>query len=445
MFDLIVIGGGPGGYLAAERAGARKMKVLLIEKEELGGVCLNWGCIPTKTLLNAAKIYLHGIESEQFGVSFDNPRFDLEKAMKWKDKTVTTLVKGVAYQMKRHHVEVVKGKAVFTGPKTVEVNGTSYEGGNIIIATGSDSVMPPIPGAGSGKVVTSKEMLSLTQMPGRLAVIGGGVIGLEFASLFSCLGVEVRVIEMMPEILPFMDGEISKQMRREMKDRITFHLGCKVERIEGGKVIFSAEGKEESVDADLVLMAVGRRPVTNDMGFETIGLDVGPKGIKVDERMRTNLPGVYAVGDVTGESLLAHSAYRMGEVAVADIAGETGRMRYSAVPSVVYTLPEAAGVGLTGEAAEQEGRKVKTATLQMRANGRFLAEHGSANGLCKVVVDADTDVLVGVHLLGGVCSEIIWGAAAMIEAELRVQDMKEIIYPHPTVSEIVKDTLWELV
>ncbi|MFW5747933.1 MAG: dihydrolipoyl dehydrogenase family protein, partial [bacterium] len=279
---------------------------------------------------------------------------------------------------------------------------------------------------------------------GRFAVIGGGVIGMEFASFFSSFGVEVHVIEMLDEILPTMDGDLSKLMRREMKGAVEFHLGSKVVSIDGGKVTYETGGETESLEADIVLMSVGRRPNVKNNGFEKIGLDFTPKGVVVDEKMRTNLPGIYAVGDVNGKSLLAHSASRMGDVAAAVISGDDDRMRYHAIPWVVYTQPEAAGTGLTEAEAEAKGITVKSASLPLRANGRFLAENGNKSGICKVVTAADTGVLLGVHLLGGVSSEIIYGASAMIEAELRVKDIREVVFPHPTMAEIIKDTLWEL-
>jgi dihydrolipoamide dehydrogenase len=238
-----------------------------------------------------------------------------------------------------------------------------------------------------------------------------------------------------------MDKDLAKVMRREMK-AIDFHLGSKVEKIDGSKVHFSKNGKEQVVETDLILLAVGRRP--NIQGFADSGLDIERGRIKVDDRMRTNLPGVYAIGDVTGESLLAHSASRMGEIVVQQICGGEDHMRYNAIPWAVYTYPEAAGAGLTESEAAEKGLSVKTASMQMRGNGRFFAENGKAGGLCKVIVDAKTDVLLGVHLLGAQCSEMIAGASAMIEAELRVSEIKEIIYPHPSVSEIIKDTLWML-
>jgi dihydrolipoamide dehydrogenase len=442
MYDLIVVGAGPGGYIAAERAGAAGKSVVLIEKAQLGGVCTNEGCIPTKSLLNAAKQYVHGLEAGKFGVHFDNARFDLAEAMAWKKDVIDTLRKGIAYLMKKYKVEVINGEAQFLDRQTVNVNGQTYQGQNVIIATGSSAAIPPIPGVQSPHVVTNREILEITELPKTLIIIGGGYIGMEFACFFSKVGVKVDVIEMMPEIVPMMDADFAKLLRRELRD-ISYHLGAKVEAIDGKRVAFSTNGKPDALQADLILMSVGRRP--NVQGLEKLGLDIRPQGIQVNDQMQTNVPGVYAIGDVNGKSLLAHSASRMAEVAVNVLCGKNDRMRYQAIPWVVYTLPEVAGCGLTEQDAQKQGIAVKTATMQMRANGRFLAEYGKKeSGLCKVVVEAETNVLKGVHLLGAVCSEMIYGAAAMVEAELRVQDIKEIIFPHPTISEIIRDTVWEL-
>lgn len=442
MYDLIVVGAGPGGYIAAERAGARGKKVLLIEKSQLGGVCTNEGCIPTKSLLNAAKQYAHGLEAGKFGVHFGQARFELAEAMAWKQDAIETLRKGIAFLMKKNQVEVVTGEAEFLDRQTVRVNGQTYQGQNLIIATGSSAAVPRIPGVDSPHVVTNREILQIVELPKTLIIIGGGYIGMEFACFFSNVGVDVHVVEMMPEVVPMMDADYAKILRKSMPG-VKFHLGAKVEAIDGDRVTFSVKEKTETLQANLILMSVGRRP--NVQGLEKLGLDIRPQGIKVNAQMQTNLPGVYAVGDVNGQSLLAHSASRMAEVAVNTICGQPDQMRYQAIPWVVYTMPEVAGCGLTEQDAAKQGVRVKTATVQMRANGRFLAEYGvKAQGRCKVVVDAETNVLKGVHLLGAMCSEMIYGAAAMIEAELRVQDIRDIIFPHPTVSEVIRDAIWEL-
>lgn len=443
VYDLIVVGAGPGGYIAAERAGAMGKKVLLIEKADLGGVCTNWGCIPTKSLLNSAKHFAYAKESGKFGVHCSEVTFDLAEAMAWKQEVIETLRSGIQFLMKKNGVEIVRGVAEFTDRSHVTVDGTVYEGKNIIIATGSSPFVPPIPGAEKELVMTSRDILAVERVPEKLVVIGGGVIGMEFSSLFSTIGSEVTVIEMMPEILPMMDGEFAKLMRREMKG-VRFKTGCTVEEIlDDGVVYTNAKGKRETAAADAVLMSVGRRP--NTAGLERLGLAIDRSGVTVDETMRTNLPGVYAVGDVNGRSLLAHSASRMAEVAVANMFGSGSIMRYNAIPWAVYTLPEAAGCGLTEKDAAEKGIRVTCASAQMRSNGRFLSEHGKrAGGLCKVVADAETHVILGIHLLGAVSSEIIHSAAAIIESELRVQDVREIIFPHPSVSEIIRDVCFEL-
>ena len=443
-YEIIIIGAGPGGYLAAERAGAMGKKVLIIDKEKsLGGVCVNKGCIPTKTLLNSAKIYYKSQNSAMYGVFVSNAKYDFNKAMIWKDKVVDLMTRGVAYQMKRFNVDVLQGEAKFVDRSTISVNGKLYSADNIIIATGSSPIIPPIDGINEPNVITSDEVFKMTELPKDLVIIGGGVIGLEFASYFSMIGVNVTVLEMLPEVLPNVDSEIAKLLRNSLK-------GCHIltnvqaKKIEKDKVIYIQNGKEVAVKADLVLLATGRVPNVNNLGLDAINLDYSKKGIVINEKMQTNIPNVYAVGDVTGKSLLAHSAYRMGEVAVNTIAGKNDRMRYNAIPWAVYTNPELAGIGLTEEQAKNKGYNVKVSSMQLRANGRFYAEHGNEKGLCKIIVDADTDLLLGVFLLGGVSSEIIHGAAVMIESELRVKDIKEIIFPHPTVSEAIKDTLWEL-
>ena len=442
-FDLTILGGGPAGYLAAERAGARGKRVLLVEKEHLGGVCLNSGCIPTKTLLHSAKLFHGALHSEQFGVMMDKPRYDLGKAMAWKRKVIETLRRGIDYQMKRHKVTVLQGSGSIKDRNTLEVEGKRYRGSELFIATGSSPMRLPIPGGELSHVLTSKEILDISELPGSLVVIGGGIIGLEFASYFRLLGVPVTVIELLPEIVAVLDPDIGALLRKSMPD-VTFHLNSRVESIGEDSVTFLKAGKRESIKADMVLLSVGRKPNTEGLGLEEAGVAYDRTGVRVNERMQTNVPGVYAVGDVNGKSLLAHSAYRMAEVAVRTSAGEADRMRYNAVPWVVYSYPEAAGVGLSESGAREQGREIGVATLPLRVNGRFVAEHGNEPGFCKVIVDSGTRVLLGVQMVGASSSEIIYGAAAMIEAELRVQDIREIIFPHPTVSEVIRDTLWEM-
>jgi dihydrolipoamide dehydrogenase len=437
----------------------------LIEEQWLGGTCLNVGCIPTKTLLNSAKLYVHAGEAGKFGVRAENVSFDWAAIQRWKAEVVEKLRGGIASQMKRFGVDVAEGRgeilAAPSGGKTGRVRVTAHggaapaehEGAAILISTGSVPALPPIPGGRDNPlVVDSTGLLAVGSVPRRLAVIGGGVIGVEFAGLFSSLGTEVTVIEMMDEIVPFMDREQAPLLRRAMKD-VKFKLGCKVEKIEGAVVYYSKGGKQEQVEADLVLMAVGRRPVLNTWGAEAAGIDITARGVSVDDRMRTNIGGIWAAGDVTGRSLLAHSAYRMAEVAVADILARLGGategppnlMRYNAVPWAVYGLTEAAGVGLTEQEAEAKGIAVLKASLPMRVSGRFAAENTFAGqGAIKVIAGAKTRCILGIHAVGAYASEFIWGGVALIEQELRIEDVKQLIFPHPTVCELIRDAVWEL-
>lgn len=448
-YDVIVLGGGPGGYIAAERLGHAGKKVLLVEAEALGGTCLNVGCIPTKTLLNAAKTYIHAKEGANFGVVTNDISVDWDALQRWKQKVVDTLVGGVGQAEKKAGVKVVKGYGHFDGPGRVTVDGTTYTADHVILATGSVPVMPPIPGTeNNDHLVDSTGLLALEQLPKRLVVIGGGVIGIEFASLFSTLGSEVTVVEMLPEIVPNMDPELAPLLRKAMKD-VEFKLSCKVTKLDGGTVHFeTADGNAEQVEADVVLMAVGRRAALTGWGAEESGLAMTRAGITVDDRLRTNLPGVWAVGDVTGRSLLAHAAYRMGEVAVANILDpQTHRrgevMRWHTVPWAVYSIPEAAGIGLTQAAAEAAGREVVTATVPAYMSGRFVAEEGvQAPGAAKVVVDKHTKQVLGVHVVAPYASEMIWGASAILETELDLTDLRQLVIPHPTVSELIREAAW---
>jgi dihydrolipoamide dehydrogenase len=451
MYDLIILGAGPGGYVAAERAGAAGLKTLIVEKDNLGGVCLNRGCIPTKTLLSSAKIYAQALEAESVGVSTGGAVFHLDKAMAWKGKVIDTLQKGIAAMLKRGGVETVRGEGRLMHPDTVRVDGKDYSAKSLIIATGSSPLTPPIPGLLDGTdlrrkppgVMTSTELLSITEIPKQLVIVGGGIIGMEFASFFSLLGVSVTVVEMMDEIVPVLDREFAALLRKSLP-KVTFELGAKVEEISDAGVCFSRSGAKNTVPADTVLLSIGRRPNASGMGFEEAGLEITRGGIKTGETMKTNLPGVYAAGDVTGISLLAHSASRMGEIAVNNILGQKDRWRGNAVPWVVFSSPEVAGCGLTEAEAAAKGIEVVTAKVPMRLSGRYLAEHPKENGICKVVAEKKSGVILGVNMLGTGCSESIAGASVIIEAELRAKDVCQMMFPHPTVSEVMREALFAL-
>jgi dihydrolipoamide dehydrogenase len=448
-FDLAIIGGGPAGYVAAERAGAEGLSVIIFDERALGGVCLNEGCIPTKTLLYSAKTYRNALDATKYGVTCENVTFDFSKIMKRKNKVVKKLVAGVGIKMKIAKAEVVMERAVVKERRgeiiTIEAGEKSYDTNHLLLCTGSESMVPPIPGVDSDFVVTNREILQVNELPENLVVIGGGVIGTEFADFFATMGTKVTVIEMLPEILTGIDEEICKMLRTDFsKKGVDFHLNSKVTKIEGDKVFFEQAGEELSVTGDKILLSVGRKANVAGVGLENIGVEFSSKGVKIDEYCRTNVPNVFAAGDITGFSLLAHTASREGEVAVNNILGKKDRMRYNAIPGVVYCNPEIAGVGLTEAAAKEKGIAVRAETLPMAYAGRFIVENEGKSGICKVVVGEKYGEVLGVHMIGGACSEMIWGACALIESELRVKDVKEIVFPHPTVSEIIREVAFTL-
>ena len=450
MVNLAIIGGGPGGYVAAERAGAKGLNVVLFEKRDLGGVCLNEGCIPTKTLLYSAKIYENALHGDKYGITASEVTYDFGKIVARKNKIIRKLVAGVGAKMKAHNVQVIKGEANIKGRSgkgiEIESNGETFLAENLLICTGSEAFVPPIPGVQEAGdiILTNREILALKEQPKSLVIIGGGVIGMEFASFYNSLGTEVTVVEMLPEILGGLDSEISAMLLDiYAKKGIKFQLACKVTEIKGNEVIYlTPEGTTASANGDKILMSVGRRAVTSGFGLENLGVELDRGAIKVDEKMQTNIPNVYAAGDVTGFSMLAHTASREGEVVVNNLTGRPDRMRYNAIPGVVYTNPEVAGVGLTEEEAQKKGIAYRIAKLPMAYAGRFVAENEGGNGLCKVLVGAGHGEVLGVHMLGNPCSEMIYGACMAIEQEMTLKEMEEVVFPHPTVSEIFKETIF---
>lgn len=446
MYDLAIIGGGPAGYVAAEKAAVAGLNVVLFEKRELGGVCLNEGCIPTKTLLYSAKMYDHATGSKKYGITAGEVAFEYKKIADRKTKVVRKLVAGIKMKMEAANVAVVRGEAVIERGDATRVaitcDGQSYEAEKMLICTGSEAFVPPVPGVeGNGAVLTNREMLALNELPGSLVVIGGGVIGMEFASLCNSLGIPVTVIEMMPEILGGMDKEVSEMLRGIYAKRgVKFCLQCKVTRIEGNVVHYTdADGCELQCEAEKILMSIGRRPVLKGYGLENIAVDV-ERGIKVNEVMQTSLPNIYAAGDVTGFSMLAHTASREAEVAVNHILGVKDIMEYNAIPGVVYTNPEVASVGLTEEQAAAAGIEYRVHKLPMTYSGRFVAENEGVMGLCKAVVSADGKIL-GVHILGNSSSEFICAACMAIAGGFTVEQLERTVFPHPTVSEILKEVM----
>jgi dihydrolipoamide dehydrogenase len=440
-YDFAVIGAGPAGYVAAKKAAGSGLKTLLVEKSKLGGVCLNEGCVPSKTLLQAAKTYHHAKHGSIFGVEVEGLSFDFQKAHAHKNQVMDKMRNGIAGLMKKHKVDVVEGEATLLPGLAISINGETHEADNVLLCTGSSPSVPPIPGIDSGQVVDSTGILNRETLPDHLIVVGGGVIGCEFACMYASVDVPVTVLEAMPEICPNLDAEVAATLREELtKKGVNFKLDTKVESIDEKSVSFANADGSDSLDGDLVLVATGRTPNTKGLGLEELGLDIDPRGgVRVDDRGATNVPGLWAAGDVTGQAWLAHAASRMAEVVVHNMTGRPDRMRYDKMPAVVYTSPEVAVVGLTKEEAEARGLKVKTGRIPMAINARYLAENPDESGLCKVVLEAETNRLLGVHMVGGACSEMIFGATAMLETELREEEIEEIVFPHPTTSEIMKD------
>ena len=441
-YDVAIIGGGPAGYTAAEAAGKAGLSVVLFEKKSLGGVCLNEGCIPTKTLLYSAKTLDNARHAQKYAVNVTVEGFDLPKIVARKQKVVRKLVLGVKAKLTAHQVQIVTGEAEIVDAQHIRCGEETYECAHMLLCTGSETFVPPIPGVQDIPYWTHREALDCKELPQTLAIIGGGVIGMEFASYFTSLGVKVTVVEMLDEILGGLDKEISSLLRAEYQKRgVQFLLSTKVlsfENAEGG-VKVNYEGGE--VVAERVLLSMGRRPVIKGYGLENLGLKTDERGrICVDAHMQTSAAGVYACGDITGVSMLAHTAVREAEVAVHHLLNKADEMTYNAIPGVVYTNPEVASVGFTEEALIREGISYRVSKLPMAYSGRFVAENEGVNGVCKLLI-AEDDTILGAHLLGNPASEIITLAGMAISMKLKAEEWKRMVFPHPTVGEIFKETL----
>ena len=446
VYDVAIIGGGPAGYTAAERAAKGGLSTLLFEKNALGGVCLNEGCVPTKTLLYSAKTYDTIKHASKYAVSAENPTFDYAKIIARKNKVVKKLTAGIRMKMKESCVEVITGEAFIQGRAddgtiTITCGGNTYETSHLLICTGSETVIPPIEGLAETDYWTSREALQSKELPKSIVIIGGGVIGMEFASFFNSMGTEVHVVEMLDKILGPMDKELSAMLQAEYAKRgVKFYLGHKVTAIHGTEVRVEKDGESFTLQGDKVLLSVGRRPVTKGFGLENLSIEPFRNGIKVNEYMQTSLPNVYACGDITAFSLLAHTAVSEAEVAIDHILGKNRPMSYRAIPGVVYTNPEIAGVGKTEEELQASGTAYQVKKIPMAFSGRFVAENELGNGVCKLILSED-NVLIGAHLLGNPASELIVIAGIAIEKGMKADEIRSFVFPHPTVGEIIKETL----
>lgn len=445
-FDIAIIGGGPAGYTAAEAAGKAGLSVVLFEKNNVGGVCLNEGCIPTKTLLYSAKVYDYARHASKYAVNVPEASFDLSKIIARKSKVVRKLVLGIKSKLTANQVNLVNGHAEIMDKNNIKCGEETYQCDNLLICTGSETFIPPIPGVEEVNYWTHRDALDNKELPASLVIVGGGVIGMEFASFFNSLGAEVTVIEMMDEILGGMDKELSGMLRAEYaKKGIKFLLSTKVTSLskteQGTEVHYENAEGSGSVTAQRLLMSVGRRPVSKGFGLENLSLELTErKCVRVDSHMQSSIPGVYVCGDLTGHSLLAHTAVREAEVAVHHILGKEDSMSYRAIPGVVYTNPEIAGIGKTEEMLQAEGIPYRTVKLPMAFSGRFVAENEGMNGVCKVLLGEDNTIL-GAHVLGNPASEIITLAGMAIETGMKSDEWKRIVFPHPTVAEIFREAL----
>ena len=446
--DVVIIGGGPGGYVSAIKAAHLGLKAVLIEKDKLGGVCLNWGCIPTKALVSTAELLNNLQRAGEFGIQIKDYSFDFPAIMKRKDMITQRLSSGVGQLMKANHVRVIRREGQIIEPGIVEVTDIAGEKEmiktkNIIIATGSKVMRLPLPGMDSEGVITSDEALSLSELPSRILIVGGGVVGIEFAGIFKALGVEVTVVEMLPRILLPIDEEIARRLTQLLKRKgIEILTDCKVKEIKKNnqnlEVLVSTLDGEKKLETEKVLLAAGRVPELGNIDAQGLGIELDGKAIKVDEKMMTNIPGIYAVGDVVGKIMLAHVASREGIVAVENIAGKEVLMDYKVVPNCVFSMPEVASVGLTEEEARKENNNIKVSKFPFMANGKALGM-GETEGMVKIIADGDTLEILGVHILGAHASDLIAEGTLALSMEATAEEIVNTIHAHPTLAETITE------
>ncbi|MFN2340192.1 MAG: dihydrolipoyl dehydrogenase [Halanaerobium sp.] len=453
-YKIVIIGSGPGGYVAALRAGQLGAETLLIEKEALGGTCLNWGCIPTKAFVRSAELFADIQNASSFGLKVESAAVDFPAVVKRKDKIVKRLVGGIDYLLNKNKVEMIAGKASFidskklkieTGTETMEV-----EAENIIIASGSQASKLPIPGADLEGILNSRAVLDLKELPKSMVIVGGGVIGMEFAFIFRNFGVEVTVLEYLEQLVSGVDSDIAAELNRSAKRRqITVKTSSEVKEIkkkaEGYEVIYLNKDKKQSVEAEKVLMAVGRRPYTAGLNLEKVGVEIteGRRAVKVNSKMETNVEGVYAVGDVTDKILLAHVASHQGVVAVENIMGQEREMNYQAVPGAIFSSPEIGTVGLSEEEAQAEGIDYKVGSFPFAANGKVMAM-GEREGKVKIIAEKESGKIIGAALIGIESSDLIAQLTLAVNLNLTADQLAETIYAHPTTSESVHEAALDL-
>lgn len=448
-YDIIIIGAGPGGYVAAIKAAQLGAKVALVEKEALGGVCLNIGCIPTKALIKSAKIRRLLDNSEKYGIEIgkESVKTDWEKVIKRKDEIVQKLTAGVGMLLKKNGVDVILGEAKFLSNREVEVNGIVLQGENLILAMGASPILPPIPGVKEalerGALVTSKELLSVREIPKSLVIIGGGVIGVEYATIFGSFGTEVTIIEKLDNILANIDDDARALLLRTLKrNNIRIETGATVTALNGNEVSYEKDGNAHTATGEKILLSVGMRP--NTAGLEALGINIERGAVVTDERMRTNLPNVYAIGDLNGKLMLAHVASREAIVAVENIMGKDSKIDYDRMPAGIYGFPEVAMMGLTEREAKERGLDYRVGKFPFSALGKALAD-GESEGFVKIIADNEYGEILGVHIVAENAMEMISEGTITAELEGTVNEMAKTVHPHPSLSEAFMEAAMALI
>ena len=443
-YDIIVIGGGPGGYVAAIKASQLGSKVALVEGDRIGGVCLNYGCIPTKTLLRSAKLYEDLMQAETFGIDIGQASditINWENLMKRKDGVVNKIVGGVEQLVKMNGIDVYNGYGSALDPHTVVVNGETLTGKNLILGTGSSVMVPEIEGLKeameSGIVIDSTGAIKLKEQPKAITILGGGVIAIEFATLFNSLGTKVTIIQRSDVVLKMLDADVRNTIQRHLISKgVEIVTNAKIIKLNGGTLHYSVDGVEKTVTSDKILSSLGRVP--NLKGFESLGIAVDKRGVVVDQHMETNVKGVYAIGDMCGKMMLAHVASAEGIIAAEAIHGSKNTIDYNKVPSCIYSFPEVGVIGYSEEAAIAAGFDVGTSTFPLSANGKAVAE-GETTGFVKIVHDKKYGEVIGVHIVASHATDMIAEAAITMELEGTIFDIAKTVHPHPTLSEIVME------
>jgi dihydrolipoamide dehydrogenase len=449
MYDIAIIGAGPGGYNSAERASEASLRTIIFEKKHIGGVCLNEGCIPTKTLLQSAKIYDYSKTGSKYGILFGESDYDYNKILKRKKKIVKKLTLGIKKKLESKSVEIVNEFAEIISTNdnysTIKAGDKEYKAKHIIIASGSEALVPPIQGIENANVITNREALDLEHIPETITIVGAGVIGMEFCCLYSSMGAKVNLIEMLDKTLGNIDEDIASQLQKDMEKRgAEFHLCSKVIEIEPNKVKFMKDGESFEIKSDEILICIGRKANIQNIGLEKIGIKTENGVIKTNELCETNISNIYAIGDVNGKIQLAHTAYREGEMVINNIINKNSdKINYTNIPSVVYSNPEIACIGITEKHAIENKIEYKIVNIPMTFAGRFMVENEGMNGIFKMLVSSDQKV-IGMHMYGNGSGELITIASHIIQNNMTIEQAKKIIYPHPTCSEIIREGLFEL-